>query len=426
MNRKAGFITILIAAVFLAVLFVAARAIVIKPASAVKIVPVPANEYDPAVWGKHYPLQYKSFLKNLDMSPSPAGFGGSLKIQHSIMQPEILMNFKGMAFSKDYAEDRGHPYALDDLKETKRITPASPGACMSCKTIHLKDIYKEKGWGYAKTPLSELFPRMKHPIVCANCHDPGTMNLRVINPAFAEAMRRRGIDVKKASREEMRSYVCAQCHVEYYFEPESTKVIFPWDKGLHPEQMYAYYEQVPGGFSEDWVHPDSQAKMLKAQHPDFETWSSGAHGKSGVSCADCHMPFVREKGQKYSSHWLTSPVKHIDASCGTCHTQTKEWFLDSVKTIQGNVWQLQHTAGMTVAKAHEVIGKVNALGKARQTDLNKARELVRKAQWYWDIVAAENSMGFHSPVQVMSTLGHSIDMAHKAIAAANRAGGTNF
>lgn len=426
MNRKTRFLTVLVVVVFLTVLFVAARAIAIKPASTVKITPIPANEYNPAVWGKSYPLQYKSFQKNLDMSASPTGFGGSLKVQHSIKQPEILMNFKGMAFSKDYTEDRGHPYALDDLKETKRITPVSPGACMTCKTAYLIDFYKEKGWGYAKTPLSELFPRMKHPIVCANCHDLATMNLRVINPAFTEAMQRRGIDVKKASREEMRSYVCAQCHVEYYFEPETTRVIFPWDKGLHPEQMYAYYAQTPNGFAQDWVHPDSQAKMLKAQHPDFETWSNGAHGKAGVSCADCHMPFMRENGQKYSSHWLTSPMKHIDASCGTCHAQTKEWFLDRVKTIQGNVWQLQHTAGMTVAKAHEVIGKVNNLGKANKVELDKARELVRKAQWYWDIVAAENSMGFHNPVQVLNTLGQSINMAHQAIAAANKAGGTNF
>ncbi len=426
MNKKTVFITILIVTVFLTMLLAAAWAITFKPASAVKIVPIPANEYDPVVWGRQYPLQYKSYLKNREMLPSPAGFGGSMKVQHSVKQPEILTNFKGMAFSKDYTEDRGHPYALDDLKGTKRISPASPGACMSCKTVHLIDIYKEKGWGYAKTPLSELFPKMKHPIVCANCHDPSNMNLRVINPAFTEAMQRRGIDIKKASREEMRSYVCAQCHVEYYFEPDSTKVIFPWDKGLHPEQMYTYYEQTPNGFDADWVHPDSQAKMLKAQHPDFETWSNGAHGMAGVSCADCHMPYVREKGQKYSSHWLTSPMKHIDASCGTCHAQTKEWFLDRVKTVQENVWQLQHTAGMTVAKAHEVIGKVNALGKAKQTELQKAKGLVRKAQWYWDIVAAENSMGFHNPVQVMNTLGRSIDMAHQAIALANKAGGTNY
>ena len=69
---------------------------------------------------------------------------------------------------------------------------------------------------YAKVPVVS-FPRLKHSISCANCHDPKTMKLRVINPAFIEAMKKRGIDTSAASQEDMRSYVCGQCHVEYYF-----------------------------------------------------------------------------------------------------------------------------------------------------------------------------------------------------------------
>jgi nitrite reductase (cytochrome c-552) len=397
-----------------------------KPDVSVKLASIPAGEYDPAVWGKYYPLEYESYKKNLEMSPSPTGFGGSEKVQKSIKEPEIIINFKGMPFSKDYTEDRGHPYAIQDLKETKRVTPASPGACMTCKTANLIDIYKDKGWNYAKTPLPELYPLMKHPIVCASCHDPATMNLRVINPAFIEAMQRKGVDVKKASREDMRSYVCGQCHVEYYFEPDSKKVVFPWDKGMLPEQMYAYYQEKPAGFEQDWVHPDSQAKMLKAQHPEYETWSNGIHGKSGVSCADCHMPYVRKNGQKYTSHWVTSPMRMTKESCRTCHSQSEQWLLDRVKTVQNNVWQLQKTAGQTVARAHEVIGKAGAVAKVNKAELMKAQELVRKAQWFWDIVAAENSMGFHNPDQVLNTLGRSIDMAHQAIATANRAAGNSF
>ncbi len=402
------------------------QAFVRKPESQFKLANIPAGEFDPAVWGKYYPLQYESYRKNLEMSPSPTGFGGSEKVQKSVLEPEILINFKGMAFSKEYTEDRGHPYAIQDLKETKRVTPASPGACMTCKTANLIDIYKSKGWQYAKTPLPELYPLMKHPIVCANCHDPATMNLRVVNPAFVEAMQRRGIDVKKATREEMRSYVCGQCHVEYYFEPESQKVVFPWEKGVLPEQMYAYYQKRPAGFDQDWLHPDSQAKMLKAQHPEFETWQNGVHGKSGVSCADCHMPYVRKHGRKYTSHWVTSPMRTTKESCMTCHTQSAEWLLQRVKTIQGNAWQLQKAAGQAVARAHDVIGKAGNVAGVKQAELAKARELLRKAQWFWDIVAAENSMGFHNPDQVLNTLGQSIDMAHQAAATANKAANGAF
>jgi nitrite reductase (cytochrome c-552) len=425
LSRKTKvFLTLLLVAALFCV-FIALRIAVFKPGSTVKPVKIAAGEYDPAIWGKYYPLEYKSYQKNLEMVPSPTGYGDSRKIQHSIKEPEILTNFKGMAFSKDYAEDRGHPYAIQDLKETKRISPNSPGACMTCKTANLIDIYKEMGWTYAKTPLTQLFPRMNHPVVCANCHDPETMNLRVINPAFIEAMQKKGIDVKKAPRDRMRSYVCGQCHVEYYFEPGTSRVIFPWDKGLLPEQMYAYYSEKPGGFTEDWLHPDSRAKMLKAQHPDFETWSNGTHGKAGVSCADCHMPFMRENGQKYTSHWVTSPMKHVKASCTKCHVEGEAWLLETVKTTQNSVWQLQRIAGTVVARAHEAIGRAEAAAKVNSAEIDKAREFVRKAQWFWDIVAAENSMGFHNPTQILNTLGQSIDLAHQAISTANRAANTS-
>jgi nitrite reductase (cytochrome c-552) len=421
LKGKISLIVIGLFVLFGVILF--ARATVTKPSDAVTLAKIPEGENDPAVWGKHYPLQYRGYQKNLEMTPSPTGFGGSVKFQHSTKQPEILMNFKGMAFSKDYSEDRGHLFALEDLKESKRLTPASPGACMTCKTANLVDIYKDMGWKYASTPIMELFPRLKHTITCANCHDPSTMNLRVVNPAFIEAMQRRGIDVTKANREALRSYVCGQCHAEYYFEPGTTKVVFPWDKGFHPEQIYAYYQDKPSGFAQDWMHPESNAPMLKAQHPDFETWSNGTHARANVSCADCHMPFMREEGKKYSSHWVTSPMKHVKESCGGCHEQTPDWFLERVKATQGNIWQLQRIAGTTVAKAHEAIGRAQTAKKVNEADLIRARELVRKAQWYWDMVAAENSMGFHNPVQCANVLGQSIDLAHQAAATAGKAAG---
>lgn len=404
--------------------FVVIRTFIDKPQETTKRTPIPAGEFDPVVWGKTYPLQYASYLKNRQMSPSPTGYGGSEKVQKSIQQPELLINFKGNPFSKDYTEDRGHPYALEDLMESKRISPASPGACITCKTPQVETFFKEMGWGYANLPLSELAAKTKHPVVCGSCHDPATMDLRVVNPAFIEAMTRRGIDVTKASRGEMRSYVCGQCHSEYYFEPGSNRVVFPWDKGLAPEAMYEYYAAKPFGFVQDWVQPDSKAQMLKAQHPDFETWSLGTHGKAGVACADCHMPFMREEGRKYTSHWVTSPLKNIKNSCRTCHTQGEDWLLAQVKTTQDRSWQLLHIAGQTIARAHEAAGAAGLNPAADPALLSQSRELIRKSQWYWDIVAAENSMGAHNPVGTLNILGQSIDLAHQAIQAAEHAGGS--
>lgn len=396
-----------------------------KPPSAVKLSPLPQGTYDIEVWGQAYPLYYQSYKKNLEAAPSPTGYGGSVKEEKADKQPEIYTNFKGYPFSKDYTEDRGHLYAMEDLRTSKRISAASKGACITCKTPYIEQFYKERGWAYANAPLSELIDQAKQPINCANCHNPENMALRVINPAFIEAMQRRGIDVTKASREEMRSYVCGQCHAEYYFAPGTAQVVFPWDKGLTPQQMYEYYSAKPNGFTQDFIQPDSQVAVLKGQHPDFEEWQNGTHGKFGVSCADCHMPYIRQSGRKYSSHWMTSPLKHLNEACGTCHNQVQDILFQQVKAIQDNVWQLQHTAGLTVAQAHETIAKAGGKPGVNQQELEKARELARKAQWFWDYVAAANSMGFHNQTQELNTLGQSIDLAHQAIDTAKRAAGAN-
>ncbi|MFN3332065.1 MAG: ammonia-forming cytochrome c nitrite reductase subunit c552, partial [Caldilinea sp.] len=124
---------------------------------------------------------------------------------------------------------------------------------------------------------------------CADCHDPDTMALRITRPALINALEKRGIDVTQASRQEMRSYVCAQCHVEYYFAGEGKELVFPWEKGLNIDDIERYYNEY--GFK-DWTHKETGAPMLKMQHPEFELFTTGLHYQSGVACADCHMPYV--------------------------------------------------------------------------------------------------------------------------------------
>jgi nitrite reductase (cytochrome c-552) len=116
-------------------------------------------------------------------------------------------------------------------------------------------------------------------------------------------------------------------------------------------------------------------------------------------------------------------MRHSREGCRTCHTQSDAWLLERVKTVQDRVFEMQHTAGEVVAKAHLAIGKASKAPKANKAELDKARELIRKAQWYWDFVAAENSMGFHNPSLALSTLGRSIDLAYQAITTAEKASG---
>ncbi len=137
MNKKRKLMFLLLGIAALVCIVVVIQVFLRKPATTLKLAGLSAGKYDPAI--------YESYKKNLEMAPSPTGFGGSEKVQKSVKEPEILVNFKGMAFSKDYAEDRGHPYAVQDLKETKRVNPTTPGACMTCKSSNLIDIYKDMG-----------------------------------------------------------------------------------------------------------------------------------------------------------------------------------------------------------------------------------------------------------------------------------------
>lgn len=382
----------------------------------IKKAAISEDELDPAVWGKEYPIQYTSYLKNGEAAKTE--FSGSVKESKFISEPEIKELFKGYGFSIDYNEERGHTEALTDLLSTKRVNEKTPGTCLTCKTPSAPKLIKEMGPKYYTTPLQTLAKNAKHPIACADCHDPKTMELRVTRPAFVEAMDARGIDITKATSQEMRTYVCGQCHVEYYFQKDTKVVTYPWTDGVEPQEIEKYYDKM--SFS-DWEHPDSKAPMRKVQHPEFETWSSGAHGSAGVSCSDCHMPYMREDGKKYSSHQWTSPLKTIDVSCQVCHKQDETWLKDRVLNTQSKTFNQQTKASKLIVEAHQAVKKALAAPQADQNKLKEAQGLVVKAQWYWDWVAAENSRGFHNPVQALDSLGLAIDFAHRAKDAAESA-----
>lgn len=368
-----------------------------------------------------YPLQYNSFMKNSEAHASPTGYGGSDKADHLKNQPEMLENFKGYKFALQYDDDRGHTLAGVDILESKR-RPGQKGNCIVCKSSYMYDVYfKEDGWAFATKPFDEVAANIKDDewFGCSSCHDPETMELRVYQQGFVEAMARRGVDVSKASHNEMRAYVCAQCHNEYYFMKEDGRVNHPWDNGLDPVDEFAFYQSgQAGGFTQDWIHADSKAPMLKVQHPDFEAWSDSIHAANGVTCVDCHMPYMRENGKKYTSHFMANPLLTPDESCRKCHDEKTETLVARVKQIGDNTFRLQRIAGQTVARAHTTIKAASDAG-ATDAQLAAVRQTVREAQWYWDWVAAENSMGFHNPDKIIRTLGLAIDKAHQAIEQAN-------
>jgi nitrite reductase (cytochrome c-552) len=374
--------------------------------------------------------------KHDDFNPLPKGY------KHA--QPYLKNLWLGYPFSFEYDRARGHPYALEDVTKIDRIDRYSeisgpPASCWNCKTNTMPQMLEEYGEAFWSMNFHDFRTRHdpeRHTIGCINCHDPAdNMRLAIISVPLTEALQRQGKDWRDASRQEMRSLVCAQCHVEYYFETAASgvagKVHFPWDEGLDAEDMYRYKsEGVPerDGFEGqfyDWIHAVSKAPMLKVQHPEFEMFHDSVHAQAGVSCADCHMPRTREGAIRITSHHWTSPLKNDDlirASCIGCHTdRTPAELRTRTEYNQERVWNQLLIAQEKSVRAHEAVRQAMLIEGVDEALLTEARELIRKGQWFWDYVSAENSAGAHNPVKSLDTLASSQQYSDEATQLAIRA-----
>ena len=411
-----------------------------------RVVNLTEDTVDPAEWGKNFPRQYDSYKRTVDIERTK--HGGSEAFQKLDDDPLLRELFAGYAFGVDFREERGHAYMLQDQNETERVKQfKQPGACLHChasvipfyksegKKAGVPDDQKEaqiqKGFDLVcAMSYKDAAKNVKHPVSCVDCHNVDSMQLEVNRPGFINGIRnlaqssaptphlpsierwrkdgKKGeYDVNKmASRQEMRSFVCGQCHVEYYFKGPEKNLTYPWHNGLKMEQIEKYYDDVAW---KDFEHKKSGAKVLKAQHPEFETWSQGIHARSGVSCADCHMPYKREGAIKISDHHVRSPMLNVAASCETCHRYPEKEIKARVEIIQDRTKELLLKAeGVTVSLIKDI-----EAAKGKGASLESARDFHRKAQWRVDFVAAENSMGFHAPGESLRILAEAIDYARQ-------------
>lgn len=383
-----------------------------------KVVDIAPGEINPEVWGRNFPRQYDSFKKTADDTLTTP-YGGSKVYSKLERHPAMVRLWAGYAFSKDHNEERGHYYAQVDQQKTQRVKLVSqPGACANCHAAEVPGLIAQMGWEtFNKTPYNDLKDKLHFGSSCADCHDPATMDLRITRPAFKNAMEKRGVDLSKATRQEMRTYVCAQCHVEYYFQGENKLLTFPWDNGLTIEDIESYYDAYK---FKDWAHKETNAPMIKIQHPEFEMWSTSVHAKSGVSCADCHMPYIRDGAVKVSDHWVRSPLTNLNKACQTCHKIEEQALYERVILIQNRTAELLDQTEKALLDAIDAVVKAQNAGTPSEA-LDEARRLHRRASMRWDFVSSENSTGFHSPQESARVLAHALDFARQAQLAAERA-----
>ena len=404
-----------------------------------RVVELTDETVDPAVWGKNFPLQYDGYRRTVDQvrtryggseavprTPSSADPRSVVAQSRLEEDPRLKTLWAGYAFAVDFREERGHAYMLEDQTFTGRQAAAKqPGTCLHCHAS-IYTAYRKAGGGdltagfekLNSMPYAEARKLVTHPVACIDCHDPRTMALRVTRPAFIEGMRAlraasgEGSDYdvnRDATHQEMRSFVCGQCHDEYYFQGPEKRLVYPWRKGLRIEQIYAYYQEVGHA---DFTHARSGAKVLKAQHPEFEMWNQGIHARSGVACADCHMPYRREGAHKVSDHHVRSPLLGVNRACQICHKFPEEELRARVHVIQDRTKELRDRSLDAVVALIGDLERARAAGRP-DGELEAARGLQRQAQFYVDYVEAENSMGFHAPGEAARILATAIDLARQ-------------
>jgi nitrite reductase (cytochrome c-552) len=406
---------------------------------------------DPKEWGKNFPRQYDSYQRSVDTQRTK--HGGNEAVQKLDEDPALRVLFKGYAFGKDYREERGHAFMLSDQDHTERVTEfKQKGACLHCHadvTPAYRALGEQAGVAsvggfepaqvmkgfemFCALPLDEARKMVDHPVVCADCHDPESMQLRVTRPGFINGIaalaasteplphlrtieewrkseRKTPYDPNQlATRQEMRSFVCGQCHVEYYFKGEGKLVTYPWEKGIRVEHIQEYYDEAE---FKDWVHADSGAPLLKAQHPEFELWNQCTHARSGVACADCHMPYLREGAIKISDHQVRSPLLNASKACQVCHRYSAQELEGRVELLQDRTRSLLDRGETALV---ELIAAIDRAKQSGQTyaQLAPARKLHREAQFRLDFIAADNSMGFHAAQESARIMAEAIDLARQ-------------
>lgn len=409
-----------------------------QPPKTEPVIPVkiPDGEIDPAVWGKAYPINYELWEKTEEpTSPGKSkykrGFDTDSITYDKLSEfPFLALLFNGWGFGVEYNEPRGHAYMIIDQMEISPERIGAGGVCLTCKTPYAPQLEKEMGVDYYSKPWKEVHAKIpeKHQelgVACIDCHDNKDMSLIISRPTtLGKALETMGFDPAKATRQEMRSLVCAQCHVTYNIIKENKKsvgIYFPWQgstwgnitaeniiKQIRTDKSVGEWKQNVTGY-----------KMAFIRHPEFELFSyNSVHWNAGASCADCHMPYTRVGAYKVSDHRVTSPLKSDLRACMQCHPESKEWLRDQVTAIQDRTVSLIIRAGYATATSAKLLEKVHA-AQATGKNIDKtlydtSRDFYEEAFYRTNFIGAENSVGFHNPAEALRILGDAVAFATKA------------
>lgn len=364
-----------------------------------------ADTLDPMDWAALYPLHVASFMQGAEDRVDA-------NYDRLAANPFRQRAWAGNAFALEYNAPRAHYYSQIDQQQSRRTLERNqPATCIHCHAAEAPALVERYGWeGLNAMTYNEIRDELHHGSSCADCHRADTMALQITRPALITALNQQGIDVSLASRQEMRTYVCAQCHVEYYFEQPGNNLVFPLATGFMLEQIEQHFEEA--GFS-DWTHEQTGANLIKIQHPNFELHSQSVHAAENTSCVDCHMPVVQAGGMMIRDHAMGSPMNQVREACMGCHRGTVERITERTRNIQQNTEALLSSTETALSDLMDSIVSARNAG-ARDSELEAARLAHRQAQLRWDFIDADASKGFHASRETTRILTEAIDIAREA------------
>ncbi len=403
----------------------------------VRPVKITDGEMDPANWGKAYPIHYELWKKTEEptqpgKSKYKRGFDTDMITYDKLSEfPYLALLFHGWGFGVEYNEPRGHAYMIKDQLEISPERIGAGGVCLTCKTPYAPKLEKELGTAYYYTPWKEVHAKIPKEyqelgVACIDCHDNRDMSLKISRATtLTKALEFMGIKPEKITRQDMKSLVCAQCHVTYDVikdkDMKSVGIYFPWQGSTWGNiSVENIIKQIRSDQSVgEWTHKVTGFKMAFIRHPEYELFSfNSVHWKAGASCADCHMPYTKVGAYKVSDHRVTSPLKNDLKACMQCHAESKEWLKDQVTAIQDRTVSLMIRAGYATAIASKLFEKAHeaqAAGKnIDKTLYDKAKDFYEEAFYRSNFVGAENSVGFHNPAEALRILGDAVAFATKA------------
>lgn len=304
--------------------------------------------------------------------------------------PYLVNIYEGFGFAKEYGSARGHEYTLADVAHTAR--PHALANCLTCKTPNFAKLVNDMGVSAYTMPFDDAYALMEENVSCYTCHgnDAGNEGALVITHSYV--LKALGENVSEI---DPATLSCGQCHIEYYFTPADKETMMPYSsvETMTPEAILAYYDEI--GYA-DWTQESTGTRLLKAQHPEMETFLSGVHAND-LNCADCHMPIeMAEDGTVYHSHLLVSPLENetLLSTCVQCHGDTDMVAL--VHRIQERVTARETEVGNKLSALKDALAATVAAGEMPEEELSAVRKLHREAQWFFDFCYVENAEGAHN------------------------------